>query len=110
MCVWRSYELQECLATQVAEKALPQGLKPVCLLTTVARLNRLRKKSIGGRNLTSAAKANVTNKELIVALKRCATQKQALNRRFPQPVKPCPSRSALPRERVLKERLLDQSF
>jgi hypothetical protein len=51
-------------------------------------LKRLRKKSICLSPRLPAAKADIENRAIIAALKRCATQNQGQNRVFPQTVKP----------------------
>ena len=70
---------------------MPQGLKPSCLLASVAQLNRLLKKFFATHSLTSAAKAAGEDKPVFAGLKRCATQNQVQHRLFSQPAKPCPS-------------------
>jgi hypothetical protein len=44
--------------------------------------NRLRKKCLPRRSVTSAAKAGAENKTVIAAVNRCATQKKSANRTF----------------------------
>jgi hypothetical protein len=52
--------------------------------------SRLRKKCFSRRSVTAAAKAGAENKPVIAAVNRCATQKQAQTRLFPQAVKRYP--------------------
>jgi hypothetical protein len=58
-----------------------QRLKARCYeVHFAARLNRLRKKYIPRRSLTSAAKAGPENKPVTAAVNRCATQNQVRDR------------------------------
>src|SRR5271163_4396037 len=61
----------------------------------VVSLNRLRKKCFSRRRVTAAAKAGAENKLVIAAVNRCATQKQAQTRLFPQAVKRYPDTKRL---------------
>ncbi len=49
--------------------------------------NRLGKKCLPRRSVTSAAKAGAENKTVIAAVNRCATQKKAQTGLFPQPAR-----------------------